>query len=1586
MMALPDKHQLKFNIHKDVKSLMEAIEKRFGGNKETKKVQKTLLKQQYENFSGTSSESLDQIHDRLRKLISQLEILGDSISQEDINLKFLRSLPQLDDEDLKQIDADDLEEMDLKWQMAMHTMRARRFLQKTERNLGVNETAAIGFDMSKVECYNCHRRGLFARECRSPRDNRNKDTPRRTVPVEADEEPTNYALMAYALSGSSSSLGSDNEVAPCSKACSKAYATLQSHYDKLTFNFRKSQFDVLSYKAGLESVEARLVMFQENENMFEEEIKLLKLDVMLRDNALVKLRNKFEKAEKEKDDLKLTLETFQTSSKNLNKWLESQVNDKTGLGYDSQVCNSQVFDCEESGDSVPKSPVNDRYKSDKGYHAFPPPYNRTFMPLKPNLVFNDTLNASETVTNVVNVESSLNNPSNDISKTLRPDAPIIEDWISDSKDETEIESLPKQKEPSFVLTSEHVKTPRESVKKVKHPTQAENLRTTYQKSKGHKNSWNRKACFVCKSLNHLIKDCDYYEKQMGNPQQALKDKCVIDSGCSRHTTGNISFLSDFKEINEGYVAFRENPKGGKITGKGKIKTGKLDFDDVYFVKELKFNLFSVSQMCDKKNNVLFTDTEYVVLSSDYKLPDENHVLLRVPKENKMYNVDLNNVVPLGDLTCLFAKATLDESNLWHRRLGHINFKTMNKLVKGYLVRGLPSNIFENNHTCVACQKSKNYQSVVVGNQPNRNAGIKENLNADANVDDAAFDVKENENEVHVSPSKSDKTGSKKHDEKAKRDDKGKSVVGSPTGVRDLRAKFEDFSSSSTNRVNAVSTHVTAAGPNPTNSTNSFNTANMPALEDIVYSDDDEDVGTEADLSNLETDISRIEAIQLFLAYASFVGFMVYQMDVKSAFLYETIKEEVYVCQPPGFKDPDYPDKTLFIKKQKGDILLVQVYVDDIIFGSTNKELFKRIFRYLKGKPHLGLWYPKDSSFNLVAYSDSDYAGASLDRKSTTGGCQFLDCSMISWQCKKLTVVATSSTEAEYVAAASCCAQVLWIQNQLLDYGIDGFHSTNLMRKMELELLLYALVINPTIYVSCIKQFWASTTIKKVNDAVQLRSLINGKKVVVTEDVIRSDIRLDDADGVECLPNKEIFAELARMGYEKLPPKLTFYNAFFSTQWKFLIHILVQCVSATTWNEFSCSMASAVICLATAEEEENDVEVPTASTPPSPTPAPSSPADQDPTPTPHTTPHALPSSPTQGQPTKTSKSSIPLLNTLVETCATLSQKVAELEQDKHTQALEILKLKKMVKKLEKKKSKSSGLKRLRKVGTSQRVESFNDTVVDVETQVDMDAELQGRIGQDVSAVEPTVFDDEEVTITMAQNLIKMKAEKAKLFDEKIAKRVHDEEVKKVAAMKKQEKDDLERAKVLQQHLKKKPVSIAQARKNMIIYLKNMAGYKMEHFREEPQKKRVTEETLIQESFKKLKAVEVSDSHSTPENSSNDPKEMSEEDVQNMFEIVPVSEFKVEALQVNEKKFSSAVPKEDKEKALWVELTRLFAPNADDIFWKLQKKDYPLSNVVMIMMLSVKLQVEEHSEMARDLVMKIFMEANKPKSKSLDTSSK
>nr|GFA51936.1 ribonuclease H-like domain-containing protein [Tanacetum cinerariifolium] len=362
------------------------------------------------------------------------------------------------------------------------------------------------------------------------------------------------------------------------------------------------------------------------------------------------------------------------------------------------------------------------------------------------------------------IELSTSKPDKDMSHTHRPSAPIIEDWVSDSEDDFMAEI--QQNASSFVQLSEQVKTPRSSVKTVETSIAAANLKTPIPKPKSNGNSKNRKACFVCKSLGHLIKGCHFYEKKMtqtpvrnhaqrGNNQQytrmthsnnqrhvvpttvltksklvlitaarpvttvvpkplltrprqaktvvtkphspsrrninhspsakastfhpkvtaakahmvnvvkgkwVWKPKCPILDHVSRNTSASMT-LKRF-DYND---ALGRSKSGGKISGKDKIRTEKLDFDDVFFVKELKFNLFSISQMCDKKNSVLFTDTEYLVLSLSFKLPDENQVLLRVHRKNNMYNVDLKNIVPLVDLTCLFAKETLDKSNLWHRR-------------------------------------------------------------------------------------------------------------------------------------------------------------------------------------------------------------------------------------------------------------------------------------------------------------------------------------------------------------------------------------------------------------------------------------------------------------------------------------------------------------------------------------------------------------------------------------------------------------------------------------------------------------------------------------------------------------------------------------------------------------------------------------------------------------------------------------------------------------------------------------------------------------------------------------------------------
>nr|GEX09436.1 putative ribonuclease H-like domain-containing protein [Tanacetum cinerariifolium] len=370
LMALPDKHQLKFNIHKDAKSLMEAIEK--------------------------SSKSLDQIHDMLQKLISKLEILGESLSQEDINLKFLRSLPSewrthtliwrnkanLEDQSLDNF-LNNLKSIKLSTNESVSVVPS---VSAASTKAPVSALPNVD-NISDVVIYS-----FFTNKAILLENAGHLGTPKiKTLKEELfqwrlllpmlwchivmelvamigafrHEEPTNYALMAFTSSNLSSS---DNEVASCSKACSKAYATLQSHYDKLTVDFKKSQFDVLSYKSGLESVEARLVVYQQNENMFEEDIKLLKLDVMLRDNALVELKKKFEKAKKERDEFKQALEKFQTSSK--------------------------------------------------------------------NLIFHDASTSSETVPNVFHVEPSTTKPNKDMYQSNRPFDPIIKDWVSDSEDES----------------------------------------------------------------------------------------------------------------------------------------------------------------------------------------------------------------------------------------------------------------------------------------------------------------------------------------------------------------------------------------------------------------------------------------------------------------------------------------------------------------------------------------------------------------------------------------------------------------------------------------------------------------------------------------------------------------------------------------------------------------------------------------------------------------------------------------------------------------------------------------------------------------------------------------------------------------------------------------------------------------------------------------------------------------------------------------------------------------------------------------------------------------------------------------------
>nr|GEU62305.1 putative ribonuclease H-like domain-containing protein [Tanacetum cinerariifolium] len=515
------------------------------------------------------------------------------------------SSPQLDNEDLKQINADDLEEMDLKWQMAMLTMRARK-------------------------------------ECRSPKDTRRPavaEPQRRSIPIEtttsnalvsqcdatgsydwsyqAEEEPTNFTLMAFSSSSSNSS--SDCE-------------------------FRKSQFDVMSYQTGLESVEARVLVYKKNESVLEENIKLLNIEVQLRDTTLATLRQKLETTKKDRDDLKIKLEKFQISSKRLTDLLANQTSDKVGLGYNSKVFTQAMFDCdnyyssESDNDSWSPSNLYDRFVPSGGYHAE-----------NEHLAFN--------------VQLSLSKHAQDLPSTSS--APIIEDWVSDSEEE-DIPPVTKDV-PSLAQSPELVKTPRHSgfisplsmIPLHKVTTAAKTIgaaRPTFSKTRPHiapyavskskspirrpfirhtspkpsisppkvntakpsavSAAWVNAAKLFAVSAarinvvkpfavttaqhNHTTKELTIHFYVQGNPQQALKDKGVIDSGCSRHKTGNISYLSDFEELNGGYVAFGGNPKGGKITSKGLENLLSLKVKIIRCDNGTEFKNSDLNQFCGLK--------------------------------------------------------------------------------------------------------------------------------------------------------------------------------------------------------------------------------------------------------------------------------------------------------------------------------------------------------------------------------------------------------------------------------------------------------------------------------------------------------------------------------------------------------------------------------------------------------------------------------------------------------------------------------------------------------------------------------------------------------------------------------------------------------------------------------------------------------------------------------------------------------------------------------------------------------------------------------------------------------------------------
>ncbi|KAJ9556214.1 hypothetical protein OSB04_010828 [Centaurea solstitialis] len=1705
-------------------------------------------------------------------------------------------------DDLDQINADDLEEMDIKWQMAMLTLRMKRFIRRTGRNnFDLKRGDKAGFDKSKVRCYKCNEPGHFARECKgvatnnqnngggsaqAPRFNNrgSNSTPSSSQALvsqegqgfdwsdHAEEAVQNQALMAEIKE---TEIPTEVSSKLCSDSCLETVKKYRDHNQTMSDSIKK--------------------MEREREERWKWEKKEL-------ERKLSKEKEEVESARKELSKAKEDLDKFSKSSKALESIIRAQVTDdlKRGIGYNST----------------------------------PPPYNQNYIPPTTDLLESiDRSELKEGLDSVDPVDSKEESDRKSTAETIPDENHLLTNekggmpFVPSKKVETTSKDKGKSVMPSENKGKKTETTRKENRKD--HYTQrtvvdpgTSSQSQNKNHPRGNKRNWNNhwaqchgidlnkinrpKPCFICCKTNHLARDSSlsnttastssgnnsvasessgnninsvkvntaasnissdnsntatthvntavsnnssgnskivttdksslrkpiitkYSSHEIPNKDYLLKLNRLtesnqgrrsslwhVDSGCSRHMTGIMSLLEDFKRFEGGHVAFEDNPNGGKISGKGKVSKGKMTFDDVYFVEQLKYNLLSVSQVCDKKFGVFFTDTECLILAPGYKI-DESKVMLRTPRKDNVYCLDIEDASSLSSLNCLFSKASVSESSLWHRRMCHMNFKNMNLLVKNNLVRGLPAKEFTSDDHCVACLKGKQHKNSHKSKEVNIISSPLQLLHMDlfgptnvmsigkksyclVIVDDYSrftwvyflrtkdetsglikpFVIRvENKTNLRVKVIRSDNgTEFKNADLNSFCEEKGierqysaprtpqqngvaerrnRTLIeaartmladsklpitfwveavntacyvqnrvlivkskgktpyelfekrkpyigflqpfGCPCTILDTKTHLGKFESktddgffvgyssqskalrvynSSTSiieesdnvKCNENTPNIPGSGPNwlfdidsLTNSLNMSYTVNtgsgieqaqetsptfvmfpmplvdsndgcttdesnvddqtesgaaeksddqpieesspsqnlegIPALEEGPQWDQEPEVndsnlgvdlteeplhltrtqknhpptlvigdiqspmitrkqskslpnphmsiisvflsqtepkkaydamkdpswieamqeellqfvlqhvwdlvdlpkghrviGTKwifrnktnergiviknkarlvaqgytqeegIDYDDVFAPVARIEAIRLFLAFASYKRFKVYQMDVKSAFLYGTIDEEVYVSQPPGFEDPKYPDKvyklrkalyglhqaprawydtlssyllenkfergvidkTLFIKRTKTDMLLVQIYVDDIIFGSTKDDMckefeelmhkkfkmssmgeltfflglqvkqkpegifinqskyvasmlqkyqvrpkeshlhaVKRIFKYLKGQPRLGLW-----------------------RMSILGG------RLVSWQCKKQTTVSQSTTEAEYIAASQCCSQVLWIQNQMQDYGlsflqtpiyIDNNSAISIVnnpvkhsktKHIEIKYhfirdcnekkiiqvlkvhtddqyadlftkafdvgrvycvksimdsmcfvkdhnkvgyftkdansegfedildflasshIAYAATINPIIYIQHMHDFWSNAVIQEEEGVKIIQTTICGHSLTLTPAKIRFHLQLHDEGGNSMLTPSVIMEAFTRMGYTGSRTSLKYLKGKFCPQWRFFVHTLLHCFSkkTTSFGEFSSTIASALVCLATNQrpaEGSNDQFTPLFST-------------------------------------------------------------------------------------------------------------------------------------------------------------------------------------------------------------------------------------------------------------------------------------------------------------------------------------------------------------------------------------------------------
>ncbi|GJR27040.1 putative ribonuclease H-like domain-containing protein [Tanacetum coccineum] len=1205
---------------------------------------------------------------------------------------------------LEQIDTDDLEEMDLKWQVAMLTMRVKRFLRKTKRNLNFNGKETFGFDKTKVECYNCHRRGHFAREGRVSRNqgNRNGDAPRRIVPVET---PANALVVQDGIAVLTKS--SIVPISPTRQNSSRAAAPVSA----------ARPINTAAPKTFVNVARTR--------------------------------PNAFHK---------------------------SHLTSRTPFNQQTALKNKNLNDRVNTAKGNPQYALQDQGIFDSGCSRHMT--GNKFYPIKfiKIIVWLDWLNSGEVLKEVKLLEKMCDKKNSVLFTetkclVLSPDFKLLDerDLTCLFAKATIDESNLWHRRLGHINFKTMNKLGRGNLVRGLPSKLFENDHTCVacQKGKQHKASFfvrsiNRKSYCLVVTDDFSRFSWVFFLATKDETPEILKNFITSIENQSDHKVKTIrsdngtefknrimNKFCEMKGIRREFSVARTLQQNGVAERKNRtlIEAARTMLADSKL--PTTFWAEAVNTACYVQNRVL-------VIKPHKKTPCE-FFLGRKPALSFMRPFGCL-VTILNTLDHLGTKENIDVGQAEMNTVPSPQYVLLPFLT--YDSQSLKNSEDESSKDAVADDAGKKTNEELA-NEGERNGQEKE----------GGASNKEDDQNVTVSPSVSIAEQNFTNADDLPTDplipdleDTG--IFSGAYDNEDVGAEADHNNLKTTMNVSPIPTTRIHKDHPKDQIIRDINSATQTRrmtkiskehamVEKALYGLHKAPRAWYETLSTylLENGFKRgIIDKTLFIKKDKgdillvqkddgiFISQDKYVADILKKFDFVTIKTASTLIETNKalLKDEEAGDVDVHLYRSMiGSWMYLTASRPDIMFAVcacarfqvtpkvSHLNVVKRIFRYLKGQPKLGLWYPRDSPFDLEAFSDSDYAGASLDRKSTTGGCQFLGKRLISWQCKKQTVVANSTIESKYVAAANCCGQVLWIQNQMLDYGfnfmntkiyIDNesticivknpvFHSKtkhieirhhfirdsyekkliqvikihtdhnvadlltkafdgtdsgsgprcqntilggaeaqirfeaaskqsndpplskvntlgsgeDIMKLKELmelctklserildiktdrvnwlNLLLLVLVYAARHSLTAVRHklmlpgitsycwFWTSAKVKTVNGERQIQALVDKKKVIIFEKSIRSDLKLDDAEGTDCLPTATIFAELERIGYENLTQKLTFYKAYFSSQWKFLIHTILQCLSAktTSWNEFSCTMASAIICLATNQQ-------------------------------------------------------------------------------------------------------------------------------------------------------------------------------------------------------------------------------------------------------------------------------------------------------------------------------------------------------------------------------------------------------------------